>query len=94
MELIERKMLHSVLSGVQNKSLTEAVALMWQQGLFNRTAVEKLYINAEVNRRVRAGELKVEALRHISNEIECSYEKVRAAVYSKKTLRREKKNEN
>ena len=84
MELIERKMLHSVLSGVQNKSLNEAVALMWQQGLFNRAAVERLYINAEVNRRVRAGELKVEALRHISNEIECSYEKVRAAVYSKK----------
>jgi hypothetical protein len=84
MELIERKLLHSVLSEVQNKSLAEAVTIMWQQGLLNRIAVEKLYINTEVDRRVRSGEMKVEALRQISNEMECSYEKVRAAVYSKK----------
>lgn len=84
MRTIERKLLKSVLAGVQNKSLDEAVTIMWQQGLFNRSAVERLYINNEVCRRVRDGEMKVKALQQISNEIECSYEKVRAAVYTKK----------
>lgn len=84
MNVIERKLLCSVLSGVQNKSLAEAVAIMWQQGLFNKSAVERLYISNEVHRRVRAGEMKVKAIEQVSNEMACSYEKVRAAVYTKK----------
>lgn len=90
---IERKLLKSLLSGVQNKSLAEAVAIMWRQGLFDRVAVEKLYINNEVQRRVRDGEFKVKAIQQVSDEISCSYEKVRAAVYTKQIKKREK-NEN
>lgn len=83
MKEMDRKLLTSVLLSVEHKSLPEAVAVMWQQGLLNRRAVERLYINNEVHRRVRAGEMKVRAIEQLSNEMSCSYEKVRAAVYSK-----------
>ena len=83
MNLIERKLLISLLGIVQNKSLSEAVKMMWQQGLLNRTALERLYIGNEVQRRVRAGEVKVRAIDQLSREMNCSYEKVRAAVYNK-----------
>lgn len=83
MELTERKLLISLLNVVQNKSLSEAIKVMWQQGLLNKVAVERLYISNEVQRRVRAGEIKVRAIDQLSREMNCSYEKVRAAVYNK-----------
>lgn len=83
MKLSERKLLISLLDRVQNKSLFEAVEAMWQLGLLNRVALERLYINNEVQRRVRAGEIKVRAIDQLSKEMNCSYEKVRAAVYNK-----------
>ena len=83
MKLTERKLLISLLNVVQNKSLSDAVKEMWQQGLLNKVALERLYINNEVQRRVRAGEIKVRAIDQLSKEMNCSYEKVRAAVYNK-----------
>lgn len=83
MKLTERKLLISLLNVVQNKSLSDAVKEMWQQGLLNKVALERLYINNEVQRRVRAGEIKVRAIDQLSKEMNCSYEKVRAAVYGK-----------
>ena len=83
MKLTERKLLISLLNVVQNKSLSDAVKEMWQQGLLNKVALERLYINNEVQRRVRAGEIKVRAIDQLSREMNCSYEKVRAAVYNK-----------
>ena len=56
---------------------------MWRQGLLNRIALERLYINNEVARRVRGGEGKIRAIEQIANELGCSYEKVRGVVYSK-----------
>ena len=56
---------------------------MWQRGLLNRVAIERLYIQNEVNRRVRDGEAKMRAIEQISSELGCSYEKVRGVVYSK-----------
>ncbi len=79
----KRKLLISLLDQVRNQSLNEAVDTMWQQGLLNRVALERLYINNEVQRRVRAGEIKVRAIDQLSKEMNCSYEKVRAAVYDK-----------
>lgn len=83
MKQTERKLLISLLDQVRDQSLTEAVKTMWQQGLLNRVALERLYINNEVQRRVRAGEIKVRAIDQLSKEMGCSYEKVRAAVYDK-----------
>lgn len=83
MKQTERKLLISLLDQVRDKSLAEAVKTMWQQGLLNRVALERLYINNEVQRRVRAGEMKVRAIDQLSKEMSCSYEKVRAAVYDK-----------
>jgi len=56
---------------------------MWDEGLLNRKALERLYIGKEVERRVRAGEMKVRAIEQLSEELGCSYEKIRAAVYQK-----------
>ena len=75
-----------MLDNVHNKSLSEAVSIMWQQGLLNKAAIERLYINNEVQRRVRGGENKTRAIAQVSMELECSYEKARAAVYYKKKL--------
>lgn len=68
---------------VKNKSLSEAITTMWSRGLLNKVALERLYINNEVQRRVRAGEVKVRAIEQLSREMSCSYEKARAAVYRK-----------
>ena len=83
MKSIERKLLTSLLSNVPTHNLSDAVTMMWKQGLINRTALERLYIRNEVQRRVRNGESKVRAIEQLSNEIACSYEKVRSAVYNK-----------
>lgn len=68
---------------IHNLPTSAAIESMWNRGLLNRCAVEKLYINSEVSRRVRAGESKVKAIEQLSLEMGCSYEKVRCAVYSK-----------
>ena len=72
-----------MLEKIQNKSLPEAVEMMWQQGFLNKVALERLYINNEVQHRVRIGESKVKAIEQLSKEMSCSYEKIRAAVYNK-----------
>lgn len=69
------------MNGLHNMSLNGAIESMWQRGLLNKRAIEQLYIREEVSRRVRAGEVKVRAIKQISEELNCSFEKVRAAVY-------------
>lgn len=83
MNTTERKLLTSLLSSVPSGNLHDAVNAMWQRGLLNRVAIERLYIQNEVNRRVRGGEAKMRAIEQISSELGCSYEKVRGVVYSK-----------
>jgi hypothetical protein len=56
---------------------------MWEQGLLDKRAIERLYINSEIERRVRDGEAKTRAMQQLSCELGCSYEKVRAVVYNK-----------
>ncbi|MBQ3027033.1 MAG: hypothetical protein IJD27_05840 [Alistipes sp.] len=80
---VKRKLLRSLLNKVQQRPLNEAVELMWESDLLNKKALEKLYIDNEIERRVRAGEVKVRAMEQLSTELGCSFEKVRSAVYSK-----------
>jgi hypothetical protein len=80
----KRKFLISLLNNIEQKSIDRAVEQMWNEGLLNRTAIERLYISSEVNRRVRAGEVKTKAMEQLSEELKCSYEKVRTAVYSRR----------
>lgn len=62
----------------------ESVLLqMWNEGLLDKKAVEKLYIISEIERRVRNGEIKTKVMGHLSNELNCSYEKIRGIVYHK-----------
>lgn len=81
----DRKLLTSLRNAIGTKSGVEVVEYMWQRGLCNRPAVERLYFTAEVERRVRAGETKCRAIKQVSTEMSCSYEKVRTAVYSKQS---------
>lgn len=80
----KRKFLISLLDNIERTDISTAVEQMWNKGFLNRTALEKLYINNEIGRRVRAGENKTRAIEQLSEELSCSYEKVRAAVYQKK----------
>ena len=57
---------------------------MWNDKLLDIKALERLYIDNEVEHRVRTGEIKTKAMEQLSVELGCSYEKVRAAVYHKK----------
>ncbi len=79
----KRKLLCSLLDRVERNNIYTAVEQMWNEGLLNRTALERLYIEREVGRRVRAGENKTKAIGQLSEELSCSYEKVRAIVYQK-----------
>lgn len=80
---VKRKLLRSLLNKVQQRPIIEAVEVMWESNLLNRKALEKLYIDNEIERRVRAGEVKMRAMEQLSTELGCSFEKVRSAVYSK-----------
>lgn len=79
----QKKLLTTLLSDLRGIPLDSAVERMWKRGLLNQSAVERLYINNEVDRRVRAGQTKVRVLEQLSKELGCSYEKVRHAVYCK-----------
>jgi hypothetical protein len=81
---IKRKLLIALLNRVGENRLSDAIERMWQEELLDRRALERLYINAEVDRRVRAGESKTKAIEQLSRELGCSYEKARGAVYYKK----------
>lgn len=81
---IKRKLLIALLNRVGENRLSDAIERMWQEELLDRRALERLYINAEVDRRVRAGESKTRAIEQLSRELGCSYEKARGAVYYKK----------
>lgn len=78
-----RKLITTLLNTLNKMPLHSAVESMWERGLLNEPAVERLYITHEVSRRVRNGEAKVRAIEQLSEELGCSYEKVRGAVYSK-----------
>ena len=80
----KRKLLISLLNTIGHSNISTAVELMWDRGLLNQSALERLYIGNEIGRRVRAGESKTRAIEQLSEELSCSYEKVRAAVYHKK----------
>lgn len=80
----KRKLLIALSNKIEHNSLNGAIEQMWNEGLLDTTALERLYINNEIERRVRAGEAKTKAFEQLSEELNCSYEKVRAAVYHKK----------
>lgn len=74
-----------LLDNVRGKSAKEAVEQLWNMGVIAKTQLEAIYISNEVNRRVRAGEKKTYAIEQLSNEMSCSYEKVRSIVYGKRS---------
>jgi hypothetical protein len=80
----KRKLLIALLNKVGDNRLSDAVEQMWQEELLDMRALERLYINTEVDRRVKAGESKTKAIEQLSQELGCSYEKARGAVYYKK----------
>lgn len=80
----KRKLLIALLNKVGRNQLHDAIEQMWSEGLLDRRALERLYINSEVERRVKAGEGKTRAIEQLSQELGCSYEKARGAVYYKK----------
>lgn len=80
----KRKLLIALSKQIEQGAPMEVLEQMWREQLLDKTAVEKLYIRTEVERRVRAGEGKTKAMEQLSAELNCSYEKVRTAVYSKK----------
>ena len=80
----KRKLLRALTNKIARSSVSEAIEQMWNENLLDVRALERLYIGAEVDHRVRAGEAKTKAMEQLSAELGCSYEKVRAAVYHKK----------
>lgn len=83
----KRKLLIALCNKIEAHTLTGAIEQMWDEGVLDRKALERLYIGTEIERRVRAGEAKTKAMEQLSEELNCSYEKVRTAVYQKSTKR-------
>lgn len=79
----KRKLLIALFDRIKTRSLTDAIEQMWNEGMLDRRSLERLYIGSEIERRVRAGEAKTKAIVQLSEELNCSYEKVRTAVYRK-----------
>lgn len=88
----KRKLLIALSNKIEFNNPGKAIEQMWNEELLDIKALERLYINTEIERRVRAGEGKARAIEQLSIELDCSYEKVRAAAYYKK--HKLKKNEN
>lgn len=78
-----QKLVISLLKRVRQQSVRGAIEQMWEEDLLDKKALERLYIVTEVERRVRAGEGKTNALKQLATELDCSYEKVRNIVYKK-----------
>lgn len=83
MKEYRRKLLIGLLHALGDSTLPSAVEQMWEESLLDKAALERLYVRSEVERRVRAGEAKIKAIKQLSEELNCSYEKVRHAVYRK-----------
>ena len=79
----KQKLVISLLKRVRQTSVRGAIEQMWEVDLLDKKALERLYIATEVERRVRAGEGKTNAIRQLAAELDCSYEKVRNIVYKK-----------
>ena len=56
---------------------------MWNDGWLEKRTIEKLYVNHEIDRRVRDGEPKTKIMEQLSKELNCSYEKIRGIAYGK-----------
>lgn len=80
---MNNKLLGSLIRDMQSKSSTEVLRQLMSEGLLNARELERRYIRREVEHRVRNGEMKTRAIEYLANEMGCSYEKARAAVYSK-----------
>lgn len=83
MKEYRRKLLIGLLHQLGSCTLPNAVEQMWEESLLNKAALERLYVRSEVARRVRGGEAKTKAIKQLADELNCSYEKVRYAVYKK-----------
>lgn len=79
----DEKLLRTIVRNVKGESAYEIVASLWDGGFLDMVVVEQLYILREVERRVRDGELKRVAMERVAEERSCSFEKVRAVIYSK-----------
>lgn len=90
----KRKLLIALFNKIAHTNFMEAIEQMWCEGFLDIKALERLYISVEVERRVRAGEGKTKAMEQLAAELACSFEKIRAAVYSKNFKRKENGNTN
>jgi hypothetical protein len=78
-----QKFLTLLFKKLQRQCSEKALLQMWNEGLLNLKAIEKLYVCHEIERRVRDGEHKTKAMEQLADELSCSYEKIRAIVYGK-----------
>ena len=80
----EQKLIYPLYNIVRGRRSCEIIDVLWREGLLNRVEVEKRYFVREVERRVREGQVKRRAMVDVAREAECSFEKVRLALYKTK----------
>jgi hypothetical protein len=82
--MLNKQKILTLLSKRLNRQCSEKVLLqMWNDGWLEKRTIEKLYVNHEIDRRVRDGEPKTKIMEQLSKELNCSYEKIRGIAYGK-----------
>ena len=83
----EQRVIRAMKRLLADRSANEIVPFLLGEGLLDMAAVERRMIRDEVARRVRGGERKMRAIEEVAYEMNCSYEKARAAVYRRPCMR-------
>lgn len=78
------KIINAIMRNIQEQDPHAILSALWEKGLLCQRAAEQLYMQGEIERRVGEGERKYRAIELVAIEMNCSFEKVRAAIYKKR----------
>lgn len=83
MTALDRELLGQLEARLKGLGRRDALAQLLSDGLLDRTACERAAMRRSVDRLVREGAGRTDAMQRTARTFSCSYGKVRAAVYRK-----------
>lgn len=83
MTTMQEKLLRFLLSETEGLGRVEAIGRLMELGVVSQCGCERAAIRTDVDRLVRRGSPRCEAMEDAAVRFRCSYAKVRGAVYYK-----------
>ena len=90
----ERRIYAVLNNHLKGKSKEEVMDWLWQEEMFNFSRLEQLYIREAVKHLMECGASKMEAMLQVANDMNCSFEKARNAIYKRNNFKIKDGNKN